>query len=354
MFISRLLERKYPAKYKPLSGNDLRHMLRITFAGGMGLFFHSWIDTQYGVFYVVYPIMLTGLVPMFNLHIARQMVANAIINCVEMLLLFTFLVNYPLPMTLAVFILYTLRFYLMSRGPLFLFGSMGVICLSVMPDFLSYATTDMNDLMFSNIVGSLLAVVLSAVACFIFPDTEPRQRPAPIDKSSSRIMHETLLASVIATLLFVIFQVYTLSDSLAALMAGIFALFPMHYRGAILSATWRIVGVIVGCMFALIIQLIMYDFSRHLLLLLPLVSLALILAARVHVFEKVGSGVGFSILTTLGLIFGQYMHPNNDIVFSDLYRLTSVTVSLLTTLVVTFVMHKILNCFSATRFVQNE
>jgi len=238
----------------------------------------------------------------------------------------------------------------MSRGPLFLFGSMGVICLSVMPDFLSYATTDMNDLMFSNIAGSLLAVLLSALACFIFPDTELRPGRDPIVKNNARIMHETLLASFIATLLFVIFQVYTLSDSLAALMAGIFALFPMHYRGAILSASWRIIGVIIGCLFALGIQLVMYDFSRHLLLLLPLVSLALLLAARIHVFEKVGSGVGFSILTTLGLIFGQYMHPNNDIVFSDLYRLTSVTVSLLATLVATFVMHKILNCFAATRF----
>lgn len=350
MFISRLLQRNYPDKYQPLSNNDFRHMLRITFAGSLGLFFHSWIDTQFGVFYVVYPIMLTGLVPIFTPHIARQMVANSIINCVEMTLLYTVLVNYPLPMTLAVFILYMLRFYLMSRGPLFLFGSMGVICLSVMPDYLSYPNADVNDLMFSNIIGSLLAVLLSAVSCYLFPDTEPRQRPTPIAKSGARIMHETLLASLAATLLFVIFQIYTLNDSLAALMAGIFALFPMHYRGAILSASWRIIGVIVGCLFALAIQLIIYDYSRHLLLLLPLISLGFLLAARIHLFEKVGSGVGFSILTTLGLIFGQYMHPNQDIVFSDVYRLTSVTVALLGTLVVTYLLHKLLNFFPATRF----
>ncbi len=350
MFISKILQGKFPDKFQPLSSNDFRHMLRITFAGSLGLFFHSWIDTRFGVFYVVYPIMLTGLVPIFNLHIARQMVANAIINCVEMTLIYTVLVNYPLPMTLAVFILYCLRFYLMSRGPLFLFGSMGVICLSVMPDFLSYPGVDVNDLMFSNIAGSVLAVFISAISCFIFPDTEPRQRPPAIVKDSARVMHETLLASITATLLFIIFQVYTLSDSLSALMAGIFSLFPMHYRGAVLSASWRIIGVMVGCLFALLIQLIIYNYSAHILLLIPLISLAFLLAARIHVFEKVGSGVGFSILTTLGLIFGQYLQPDQDIVFSDLYRFTSVSVALVATLLVTYLLHKILNYFPATRF----
>ena len=48
------------------------------------------------------------------------------------------------------------------------------------------------------------------------------------------------------------------------------------------------------------------------------------------------------------------MQPNSYIVFRDLYRLTSVTVSLLATLVVTFVMHKVLNYFTATRFTPEK
>ncbi|NIG77642.1 DUF2955 domain-containing protein [Cedecea neteri] len=347
-FILGPLKRNAPT---PFSGNDFRHMLRIVMAGCVGMFVYSWVNTQYGVFYVVYPIMLTGLVPVFNGHIARQMIANALLNCVEMTLLFAVLANYPLPMTLIVFLMYMTRFYLMSRGPLFLFGSMGVVCLSVMANFLSYPTTDMSDLMFSNIIGSLLAVGLSALSCYLLPDVEPRKPPPPIQKDGPRVMHETLLASLTATILFTVFQVYTLNDSLAALMAGIFALFPMHFRGAILSSWWRIVGVIAGCLYAILVQLVIYDFSRHLILLMPLISLGLLLAARIHVFEKVGPGVGFSILTTLALMFGQYMHPNQDIVFSALYRISSVSVAIVGTLAVTFIIHKILNNFASTRYI---
>jgi len=346
--ILRSLKKETPITF---SGNDFRHMLRIVMAGTLGLLFYSCINTQYGVFYVVYPIMLTGLVPIFNGHIARQMIANSLINCAEMTVIFTVLIYYPLAMTLLVFLLYMVRFYLMSRGPLFLFGSMGVVCLSMMANFLSYPTTDMNDLMFSNVLGSFLAVGLSALSCFLLPDTEPRSPPPAIIKDGSRVMHETLLSSITATLLFIIFQVYELNDSLSALMAGIFAIFPMHYRGAILSSWWRIVGIVLGCLYALLIQLILYDFSRHLLLMLPLISLGFLVAARIHVFEKVGTGVGFSILTTLALIFGQYMHPNQDIVFNDLYRISSVAVSIVGTLSVTFIIHKLLNNFAATRYI---
>jgi hypothetical protein len=43
-------------------------------------------------------------------------------------------------------------------------------------------------------------------------------------------------------MIFVVFQISDLSDSLSALMAGILILFPMHYRGAVMSSLWRVVG----------------------------------------------------------------------------------------------------------------
>ncbi|NGH40933.1 1,4-alpha-glucan branching protein, partial [Escherichia coli] len=43
-----------------------------------------------------------------------------------------------------------------------------------------------------------------------------------------------------------------------------------------------------------------------------------------------------------------------DLVFSDLYRITSVTVSLVVTLTLVFLMHRLLNCFAATRFVVSD
>jgi hypothetical protein len=46
--------------------------------------------------------------------------------------------------------------------------------------------------------------------------------------------------------------------------------------------------------------------------------------------------VGFASITTIGIMFGQNLHPDQDLVFSDLYRITSVTVSLVVTLTMVF------------------
>ena len=91
-----------------------------------------------------------------------------------------------------------------------------------------------------------------------------------------------------------------------------------------------------------------------LILMMPLIGLGLAFSARLHVMEKVGAGVGFASITTIGIMFGQNLHPYQDLVFSDLYRITSVTVSLVVTLTLVFLMHRMLNCFAATRFVVSD
>ena len=129
---------------------------------------------------------------------------------------------------------------------------------------------------------------------------------------------------------------------------------PMHYRGAVISSIWRVVGVVLACLYILVVQLIIYDFSNHMILMMPLIGLGLAFSARLHVMEKVGAGVGFASITTIGIMFGQNLHPYQDLVFSDLYRITSVTVSLVVTLTLVFLMHRLLNCFAATRFVVSD
>ena len=46
-----------------------------------------------------------------------------------------------------------------------------------------------------------------------------------------------------------------------------------------------------------------------------------------------------------------HLHPDSDLVFSDLYRITSVTFALVVTLTMVFLVHLILNRFEATRYV---
>lgn len=333
------------------TANDFRQTLRIVFAGMIALSVSSFYNTQYGVFYVVYPIMLLSLVPVFNRHVAKQFISSAAVNCIEMVIIVGWLAQWPLIMTLVVFALYVTRFRFMSQGPLFLFGSTGVVCQSVMLNFMSYPTSDWHTLLFSNMEASVMAVCLSALMHYLIPDVEPRARPPLIEKNAARVRHESLLSGTVATLIFVVFQVCNLSDSLSALMAGILILFPMHYRGAVLSSLWRVVGVVLGCLYILLVQLVVYDHSSHMVLMMPLIGLGLAYSARLHVMEKVGAGVGFSSITTIGIMFGQNMQPDQDLVFSDLYRIVSVTVALLITLTLVWLVHLILNRFAATRYV---
>jgi hypothetical protein len=65
----------------------------------------------------------------------------------------------------------------------------------------------------------------------------------------------------------------------------------MHYRGAVISSIWRVVGVVLACLYILVVQLIIYDFSNHMMLMMPLIGLGLAFSARLHVMEKVGRAV---------------------------------------------------------------
>ncbi len=111
------------------TANDFRQTVRVSpWPGRLRSSISTFYDVQYGVFFVVYPLMLMSLVPVFNRHVARQFVFSAAVNCVEMVLIVGYLSQWPVIMTLVVFALYVMRFRFMSQGPLFLLGSMGVVC----------------------------------------------------------------------------------------------------------------------------------------------------------------------------------------------------------------------------------
>ena len=210
------------------TANDFRQTVRIAVAGTIALSISTFYDVQYGVFFVVYPLLLMSLVPVFNRHVAKQFIFSASLNCLEMVLIIGYLSQWPVIMTAVVFALYVVRFRFMSQGPLFLFGSMGVVCQSVMLNFMSYPSANWHTLLFSNIEASVMAVALSALMHYLIPDAEPRKPPPLIEKDAARVRHESLLSGTVATIIFIVFQVSDLSDSLSALMAGILILFPMH------------------------------------------------------------------------------------------------------------------------------
>ena len=346
---SRALRVAATQRKPELSKNGLRQCMRVAGGGTLGFVVSQLMGWNYGVFFTVFPMFLLGMVPVLNGHIIRQFLANVSVNVLEVSLVVGLLRHMPVVMTLVVLGIFLFRFNLMAKGPLFLFGANGVLTLSILLHFASYPNVDLSDLLASNLVASGLAVFIAMLMHTLFPDVEARQPPPRSTKTSSQIRHETLIGGITATLSFVTFQVFDLQGSLSAQMATILVLFTLGYSGAKVSAAKRAVGTLLGCNLALLMQLLLYTQSHHFSLVVLLFWLGLMLFAREHIHEGGGSGIGFGGLTTLGILFGQSLSPQQDLVYSALYRFSSMGVALALTLLVMACLHVLLNCWEPTR-----
>lgn len=326
-----------------LTDNGLRQCLRIAGGGGLGFCVSQLMGWNYGVFYTVFPMFLLGMVPFINAHVVRQFVSTIVVNSIEVTLIVGFLMHMPVIMTLVVLALFTARFYLMAKGPFFLFGANGVLTLSVLLHFASYPQLDLGDLIGNNFRASVLAVMLAFLMHWLFPDVAPRQMPPRSEKSASQVRHEALMGGMTATLSFIVFQVLDLQGSLSAQMATILILFALGYPGARASAGKRAVGTLLGCNLALAMQLLLYTHAYHFSLIMLLYWVGLMFFARAHILEGGGSGIGFGGLTTLGILFGQSLGPQQDLVYSALYRFSSMAVAMTLTILVMATLHYLLN-----------
>ncbi|MCB8887765.1 DUF2955 domain-containing protein [Vreelandella malpeensis] len=332
-----------------LDENGLRQCLRVAGGATLGFVISKLMGWNYGVFFTVFPMFLLGMVPLLNAGIIRQFLGNAAFNVVEVSLIIGFLQHMPVVMTLVVLAIFLFRFNLMAKGPLFLYAANGVVTLSILLHFASYPGVDLSELLAANLLASVLAVLIAMLMYTLFPDVAPRQPPPRAEKSAAQVRHETILGGVTATLSFVVFQTFDLRDSLSAQMATVLVLFALSYAGAQASAVKRIVGTLLGCNLALAMQLLLYTQSNHFLLAIVIYWLGLMLFSREHVLEAGGSGVGFGGMTTLGILFGQSLGPTQDIVYSALYRFSSMVVALALTLMVIQCLHRVLDHFEATR-----
>ena len=334
----------------PMSENELRQCLRIATGATLGFLVAKLTNSNYGVFFTVTPMLLLGLVPVMNAHAARQLLAASVICGLEVGVLAGFFGGHPGLMAPLAFLLFLYRFACMSRGALFLFGANSVIGLSIMLNFASFPQTDLDALIMTNMAANLFSIAVAFALTVLIPDTEPRPAYRPGPKEPHRMRHEALLGASVATLSFLVFQLFDLSDSLSAQATTLLLLFPMHWNGALSYARKRAMGTIIGVAFGLGVQFILYDWSGTLLLVTPLLWIGTLLFAHAHVKEANGSGIGFGAMTTLGILFGQYLVPGNDLIFSGLYRVSSIMVAIVATLLACYLMHHLLNRFEATRF----
>lgn len=332
-----------------LTDQEQRRLLRIAFGSCGGFFLCKLLGWPYGVFFTVCPMLLLGMLPKFDRLIAMQFLGSALLNVVEVWLLYTFLAPHPLLMAMGVFAVYCWHFKLMASTPYFLLGAVGLVSLSMMLHFSSYTSTNIMDMVAAIGLGSLFSVVAAAVLYWLIPETEPIAPPPRQELTASQVNHRVLMGAILATLSFVVFQVLDLKDSLSAQMATTLVLFPMTYQGSLTAAWNRCKGVAYGCMLAFAVQLLLYNLISHLLLVVLALFITVLLTAKLHLVERAGSGMGFGALTTVGILFGQYLQPYHDILYGTAYRLTSVVVALLVLMLFAYLLDNLLNRFEYTR-----
>ncbi|WP_019615710.1 DUF2955 domain-containing protein [Psychromonas ossibalaenae] len=335
-----------------LSENDIRQCLRIATGATLGFTLCKIFNWNYGVFFTVTPILLLGMIPKMNSQAAKQCIAAAVVCGVEVGILGGLFGSHPVLMLIIAFFLFLYKFACMSKGSLFLFGAQSVLSLSIMLNFASYPATDLNELIFTNLWASIISVSIALLMTMLIPDSEERAKYAPQTKQSQRMRHEALMGASIAALSFLLFQIFDLSDSMSAQATTLLLLFPMHWNGTLSYARKRAMGTLLGVVLGLAAQLFLYNWSGELILVIPLLWIGLMLLSYAHVKEDGGSGVGFAALTTLGILFGQYLAPDNDLVFSALYRISSILFAIVATLLFCYLIHRLLNSFAATRFGQ--
>ena len=337
--------------HRALTANEVRQCLRVAFGATLGFTVSKIMGWNYGTFFTVYPMLLLGLVPILNSHIIRQFLANAALVTTFVFVVQGMFGDQPIPMTIAVVMIFAFMFRCMSNGANFLFGAVGMVGLSMQLHFASYSSASVSDLVMSNVAATVLTVFVAMFMHLLIPDIEARPKPPEINKPDSNRRHEVILATTVATLSFIVFQVLDLQGSLSAQVSSVLILFPLNWHGAGRAAVNRAIGTLVGCNIGLAWQFILLDNSGILWFVSIALWISVMLFARYHMLEGGGSGAGFGAMTTMGILFGQYLSPQQDLVYNALYRFTSVTVSVALTLLAVYGMHRLLNKFANTRFI---
>lgn len=334
-----------------LDANGLRQALRIAGGSALGFSLCKLMNWPNGIFFTVYPMLLLGLVPVLNAHIIRQFFASVAFSGLFILVVQGLFSHLPVVMTLLSFLAFAFLFYQMSRGVNFLFGALSVVSLSIQLHFSSYVGngSSIYPLIISNGLAVLVTVLGAILMHFIFPDVKPRQGREIPTKARESIRHEVLLCATVATLSFVIFQVFDLQDSVSAQAASILILFPLCWKAAGMAGWQRAIGTLIGCNLALVSQLFLYNHTDILIFPVLILWILTFIFSRYHILSGGIPGVGFGVITTFGILFGQSLGPGQDLVYSALYRFSSVSVAILISLCAVYIMHHVLNRFSVTR-----
>ena len=313
-------------------------VLRLAFGASLGLLLAKLTNSdQWGVFFTISPVLLLGLIPRLTPFVVLQYcTANLLAGA--MVLLYSWLGALSAVMSLLVFVYFLWLFRLMAKGTLFVFAAIAIINGSIFLHFASYPSMDPGQMLSNALVAVLMALLIAGTMIGLFPVSEqPIQLPPA--KAALEQQQQSLVAASLATLSFVVFQLLDLQDSLSAQASSILILLPMSFTGIVQAGLKRASGVLLGSAYAIAAQVLLYDNYQHLPLTLLAFFFGLLIFARAQQLEGPGSGVAFGGMTTMAIIFGQYVKPDQDLIYSALYRISSVSIAVVITLVLATLLY---------------
>lgn len=313
-------------------------VLRLAFGASLGLLLAKLTNSdQWGVFFTISPVLLLGLIPRLTPFVVLQYcTANLLAGA--MVLLYSWLGTLSAVMSLLVFVYFLWLFRLMAKGTLFVFAAIALINGSIFLHFASYPSMDPGQMLSNALIAVLMALLIAGTMIGLFPVPEqPIQLPPA--KTALEQQQQSLVAASLATLSFVVFQLLDLQDSLSAQASSILILLPMSFTGIVQAGLKRASGVLLGSAYAIAAQVLLYDNYQHLPLILLAFFFGLLIFARAQQLEGPGSGVAFGGMTTMAIIFGQYVKPDQDLIYSALYRISSVSIAVVITLVLATLLY---------------
>jgi hypothetical protein len=320
------------------ASHPFNKVLRLAFGASLGLLLAKLTNSdQWGVFFTISPVLLLGLIPRLTPFVVLQyLTANLLAGA--MVWLYSWLGALSAVMTVVVFLYFLWLFRLMAKGALFVFAAIAIINGSIFLHFASYPSMDPGQMLSNALMAVLLALLISGAMIWLFPVPEQAMATPPT-KTELEQQQQSLIAAALATLSFIAFQLLDLQDSLSAQASTILILLPMSFTGIVQAGIKRASGVLLGSAFAIAAQLVLYDNYQHLALTMLAFFVGMLLFARAQQLEGPGSGIAFGGMTTMAIIFGQYLKPEQDLMYSALYRISSVSIAVALTLILAAVFY---------------
>lgn len=316
---------------------------RMWFACSLALAISMAFGWSYGFFAIMIPLLVLNTSDKFDLSLMLLTVFSVIWTSLQATFILEFLQFHPLLMTVSVGIMMLFKCRAMMHRHTYLFGYSGLLVGSIIFNFASYNTMDIEEFNVNMWVITLCNVFICAIAYWLFPEPEPNARSTMQSTPAKKdvdYLSQIAMGWIVVMAAFLVFQVGDLNDSLSAQASIFIVLTPMTLAGAFAMAKIRVTGTALGCLAGMAVQLILGNWYGNSVLFWLTLTIAMGPLCYLTAKGAVRSTIGFSAMAALAVPLTTSLVPEKrDAFFSILYRFSSIFVAVVLTTMVIWVVH---------------